>query len=316
MPSNTRFVRACVQPIILLTRSQYIYSTFTGFFFCRKLLSATVYLRKCKMTIAASITQDVSDSPDTEGFIMVNTTKPSPSKPSPSKLNPIEASFMQKSQAISSSVKTTATAIPIKPGYTVGSLTDIASSPRSTAQSPIAERVEETRIMDVSPFKRDAPHRLSSGLSTPNFVRRTWSLEGHKRHRTSSESARQCTPPRLDLVSRSVRHSPSRRPFSANFEEQDSFYSRPLSASRVSTGQSAPAYFVLGGSPYNSPPSLKENQSPLQALTFGESSPPFTQPFCTPPELSETTIMDVSSTGTYRKFNIWPDLANTYHQFL
>ena len=205
---------------------------------------------------------------------------------------------MQKSAAISSPVKTTATATPIKHVYSQEHLADISSSPR-TSHSPIAQKLEEDKILETPPFSRDSPRRMSGNrnISTPSFFKRTMSLDGHKRHRTSSESARTSTPPRMELVSRSVRQSPTRRPFSANFEE--SFYQpRPLSASKTSGhGQSAPAYFFIGGSPYNSPPSLREH-SPLQ-LTMGEISPPFSQPFETPPELSETTIMDVSQTRCF-----------------
>jgi len=237
------------------------------------------------------VSEDVFGSPDvdSEGFILVNTQ----TKTTPSKLKSIESSFMQKSQAISSSVKTTAMATPIKHTYSQEHLADISPSPRSR-QSPIAQKLEEDKILETPHYNmRDAPRRLSSGsrnISAPNFFqKRTMSVDGHKRHRSTSESTRNSTPPRMELVSRSVRQSPTRRPFSTNFE--DSFYQpRPLSASRVSSGQSAPAYFFLGGSPYNSPPSLREN-SPLQ-LTMGETSPPFSQPFETPPELSETTIMD------------------------
>ena len=205
---------------------------------------------------------------------------------------------MQKSVAISSSVKTTAMAIPIKHGYSTEHLTDMSHSPRGK-QSPVAQKMEETKALDTSPFRRDSPHRLSGlrNIASPAFLKRTWSMDGQKRHRIASECARTLgTPPRMELVSKSVRESPSRRPFSANFEDSPASYSpRPLSASRTSTGQSAPAYFFLGNvsPPYNSPPSNKE-LSPLQ-ITMGEPSPPSFQPFTTPPELSETTIMDVSS---------------------
>lgn len=234
------------------------------------------------------VSEDVYGSPDSESFILVNSQQ---TKPASSKLKSIESSFMQKSAAISSPVKTTATATPIKHVYSQEHLADISSSPR-TSHSPIAQKLEEDKILETPPFSRDSPRRMSGNrnISTPSFFKRTMSLDGHKRHRTSSESARTSTPPRMELVSRSVRQSPTRRPFSANFEE--SFYQpRPLSASKTSGhGQSAPAYFFIGGSPYNSPPSLREH-SPLQ-LTMGEISPPFSQPFETPPELSETTIMD------------------------
>ena len=201
---------------------------------------------------------------------------------------------MQKSTAISSSVKTTAMATPIKDTYTTEQLADI--SPRGT-HSPSPHRTEEGKVAgDMSPFRRDSSHRVSGlrNISAPTFIKRAWSMDGQKRHRIKSECARNNpgTPPRMDLVSKSVRESPSRRPFSANFDDT-SYSPRPLSASRTTTGQSAPAYFFLGNvSPYNSPPSLKE-QSPLQ-ITMGEPSPPSFQPFTTPPELSETTIMDVS----------------------
>jgi len=249
------------------------------------------------MFSVSGLTDSVSDSPDSEGFIVVSNK----TKTTPSKLKSIESSFIQKSAAISSSIKTTAMAIPIKHGYSQEHLTDFGSSPRG-AQSPLEQRlaIDSDKVPDM-PFRRESPRRLSGmrNTSVPNFVKRTWSLEGHKRHRTSSESAKQNTPPRMDLVSKSVRQSPTRRPFSANFE--DSYYNtpsaRPLSASRTSTGQSAPAYFFIGGSPgHTSPPSFRE-ASPLQ-LTFGDTSPPFAQPlaFTSPPELSETTIMDVSRT--------------------
>ena len=223
--------------------------------------------------------ESISASPETDGFVVVN-------RKTPTKLKSFESSFQQKTTAISSSVKTTAVAIPVKHNYPP---VPCSSSP-GTLLSPIAQKLVVDDRKD-SIFARVESKRIvaNRNVSAPNFsnITRTLSFDAHKRHRATSESGKKSTPPLMEIVSKSVRQSAVRRPFSANFDDSyhHNYNPNPLSSSRVSAGQSAPAYFFVGGSPHTSPPSL--TQSPLQ-LTYGETSPPFVEP----PELSETTMMD------------------------
>jgi len=265
-----------------------------------------VLIESTKSSAGNSITETISESPDTEGFVLVDRTN----RTRPKSLDPYESQFLQKSTAITTSTRTPrAMPIDIKsrstsPDTSTMNIRDIpqqgsvASGAPHLSMSPIAQRMA-MEGQDTAPplnFNRGSPRRMSGGMrnaSAPNFdtIKRQLSFESRagNRPRFTSESQAE-TPTKMEIVSRSVRHSPNRRPFSAQFDDSfrhDSYAPKAMSGVS-SSGTSAPPYFFIGQSPQSGTP--PQPQSPLQ-LTFGETSPSV-QSFALPPELTEITIMD------------------------
>ena len=136
------------------------------------------------------------------------------------------------------------------PDTSIAQQGSVASGPADPhlSMSPIAQRMA-MEVQDTAPplnFNRGSPRTMSAGMrnaSAPNFdtIKRQLSFEsrGGNRPRFTSESQAD-TPTKMEIVSRSVRHSPNRRPFSAQFDDSfrhDSYAPKAMSGvSGVSSG--------------------------------------------------------------------------------